>query len=491
MRFQSGALNFNRRAFLAAAGSLAAGPGAHAQDPGQSGVRPPRKLAEAVANFAVAYDPSKAPPELIERARVAFVDTVGVMLGGAHEDVAVLAREMVKAEESAPRATIAASALRATPQLAALANGVAAHAMDYDFSYASGQSVSPVIPALLPLAETLGSTPAEAIAAFIVGAEVAARLVRTAPKISALGGWHAVGMVGPIATAVACARLMKLPAPAIVDAIGISASLASGVSANFGTMTKPLHSGHAARNGIMAALLASKGFTSSATALEGKSGYFDTFNRALPQVAGAFDDLGSRHDLLERGYKIKRYPCGGLSHTAIDATLALREKLGGRVAEIAKVEAGITRNAFQRIGSAYPDSIESAKFSMPYIGAWTVLNGPPALKTFTMAEIGDPRVKAFATKISHRVDPEFADEVEEAPGRVRVTLTNGETLEEKVWYASGSPQNPMTPAQIEAKFMDCARLTMKDEQARRVFAWTSALPEKASFADLWGLLRVG
>ena len=494
MHHSKGPSDLDRRLFLAtsAASVLSASAEmsqAQERKPASAAAGP--APAEAIAKFTLAFDLKSAPPELVERSRIAFIDTLGVMLGGAHEEVAALARDMIMAEGSTPRATVATSALRASPQLAAMANGVAAHAMDYDFSYASGQAISPVIPALLPMAETLGSTPLEVVAAFIVAAEVAARLVRTMPKISALGGWHAVGMVGPIATAAACARLMKLPGPAIVDAIGIAASLSGGVSANFGTMTKPLHSGVAARNGIMAALLAAKGFTSSKSALEGKSGYFDTFNRALPQTDGAFADLGTRYDLLTRGYKLKRYPCGGLGHTAIDATLLLREQLKGGVGEIARVEAGITKNAAQRIKSSYPDSIESAKFSMPYIGAWTILNGPPALRTFTMESIGDAQVKALATRISHHVDAEFADEVEEAPGRVRVTLANGQTFEQKVWYASGSPQNPMTSAQIEAKFMDCALLTKKEAEARRLFAFVSDLPNKPSFDGFWPLLGAG
>ena len=421
---------------------------------------------------------------------ISFVDTIGVMIGGAHEDVAKIARDMVAEEMSQARATVAGSNLRASPQLAALANGVAAHAMDYDFSYASGQAVAPVIPALLPLAEAIGATPRAAMEAFIVGAEVAARLVRASPKISAEGGWHAVGMVGCIATAMAAAKLMKLRPAQIVDAVGISASLSSGLSANFGTMTKPLHAGSAARNGLMAARLAAKGFTASDRALEARAGYFDTFSRALPRVDGAFDDLGQKFDLMERGYKIKRYPCGGLSHTSIDATLALREKISD-VNQIAKIEAGVTKNAFQRIGAHYPTNVENAKFSMPYIGAWTTLYGPPVLKTFTEHALEDARVKAFSAKISHAVDPEFADEVIEAPGRVKVTLTNGQTLEQKVWFASGSPQNPMTPAQLEEKFMDCARLTLGEAQGKRIFQWVSALPGQGTFDALWPMLPVG
>src|SRR5262249_56466598 len=137
------------------------------------------------------------------------------------------------------------------------------------------------------------------------------------------GGGHGVGPIGTAGAAVACARLLKLPAPAIVDAVGISASLANGFSANFGTMTKPLHAGHAARDGMMAALLAQRGFTANPAALEGTNGYYHAFARGLEVTFAPFHDLGRSYDIVERGFKPKRYPCGGLGHTAIDETLEL------------------------------------------------------------------------------------------------------------------------------------------------------------------------
>src|SRR6185436_15454232 len=152
---------------------------------------------------------------------------------------------MVKLEASAPAATIVGRSLRASPQLAAFANGVSAHAMDFDLTYFAGQSIAGLIPAILPVAETTDASPSDMLAAFIIGAEVCARMSRAAPTLSRVGGWHTTGTVGTMAVAAACARLMKVPAAAIPDIIGITASLAAGVTSNFGTMTKPLHSGQA------------------------------------------------------------------------------------------------------------------------------------------------------------------------------------------------------------------------------------------------------
>jgi 2-methylcitrate dehydratase PrpD len=447
-----------------------------------------RSLAEIIAAYVCGFDLAEAPPEVMERCRVAVIDTMGVMLAGSRQQVADIVCEMVADEASGPHSTIVGRSLRASPQLAALANGVAAHAMDYDFTFTRGQAVSAVIPALLPLAEARGATPAEFLAAFIVACEVAARLTRTSPQTS-LAGWHAVGMVGAIAAAVGAARLLGVPASRLADVIGIGASLASGVSANFGTMTKPLHSGHAARNGVMAAWLGGRGLTASPRALEGTSGYFATFGRGLKVDAAPFDDLGRVYNLVEPGYKLKRYPCGGLSHAAIDAALTLHGILAGHETEIVSVDVGLPGAACQRIGGAYPQSIEGAKFSMPYLAAWTLLNGAPYAAAFTERAIADPRVKALAARVSRHPDPEFSDESEDASGRVRVTLADGRTFEEKVLHPSGSPQNPMSEAQIEAKFLDCAGEVMTADRARRLFAWLGRLPQQTSFAEFWPLIH--
>src|SRR5882724_8832913 len=180
--------SFDRRHFLGAGaltlGALTSLPGAawaQAPSTGEAGGKPIGRL---LAEFIAGFELKNAPPEVIDRARVAFIDTMGVMLAGSREEVAHLAVEMVKLEGATQTASIVGQSLRTSPQLAALANGVAAHAMDYDFTFLSGQSVSPVIPALLPLAESTGAAPADCVAAFIVGAEVAARLLRASPRRS-------------------------------------------------------------------------------------------------------------------------------------------------------------------------------------------------------------------------------------------------------------------------------------------------------------------
>ena len=452
----------------------------------QPGAKPVGRM---LAEFIAGFDLKNAPPEVIDRARIAFIDTMGVMLAGSREEVAHLAVEMVKLEGATPTASVVGQSLRTSPQLAALANGVAAHAMDYDFTFFSGQSISPVIPALLPLAESTGASPADCVTAFIVGAEVAARLIRASPRLSNDGGWHSTGTVGSIAAAAACAKLLKLPAEKVADVLGISASLASGIAVNYGTMTKPLHSGNAARNGILAAQLGSHGFTAHAAAFEGTAGFFQTFTRGLSVSLDPFKDLGSRYDLVAFGYSLKAYPSGGRGHTAIEAALALREQIGTRLNDIANIHCMVSKSSAQRINTLWPDSVEAAKFSAAYVVAYSLVHGAPRIPAFTEQALKDERVRALARLVTSAADPDLSDALGDSPAKLKITLKSGETFEHRRDYATGSPKVPMTQAQVEAKFNDCAAQTVSADVARKILATLNAIAERRSFDDFWTLIR--
>jgi 2-methylcitrate dehydratase PrpD len=481
----------DRRLFLGAAGALAlATEPALAQEVKPDAKAPDaaaRKLSDTIADFVVGFDLKSLPPIGVERARLAFIDTLAVMLAGSREQGTQIACDMVRHEEAAPKVSVVGQSFRTSPQLAALANGVAAHIMDYDLSSLLGQPTSPIIPALLPLAESTGATPADVMAAFVVGFEVSMRLARAAPEQASIGGWHAVSSIGTMGAAMACARLLQVPRERIPDILGIAASLSGGLSVNFGTMTKPLHSGTSARNGIMAASLGGRGFTANAAALENPAGYLRSFDRGMKVAVEPFAELGHSYDIVERGFKPKRYPCGGLGHTAIDATLELRDDVKG--AEIATIRTAITRYAASRIGDKYPTSIESAKFSMPYVAAYTALYGAPMLKAFTEESIADEKIKALARKVSITIDPEFADLLNDSPSRVTVTLADGRKLERMRYYASGTPQVPLARVQVEEKFFDCAERSVDKAAATKIFAFLDRFEEQRSFAEFWGLAR--
>jgi 2-methylcitrate dehydratase PrpD len=485
--------SFDRRVFLGAStGSLLGLPGVSlaqqqkSREP-QVGREPAtRAPSQAIADFATGFDLKSAPPIVIERARIAFVDTVGVMLAGSQSSPADIICDIIKLEGSAPVAAIVGRPLRASPQLAAQANGVAAHAMDFDLNTAT-QSVTAVIPAILPVAETTGATPSEMLAAFIVAAEIAARLFRAAPEGWRNSSWHGTGTIGTTAAAIACARLMKLPAERIPDVVGITASMAGGLNVNFGTMTKPLHSGRAAQQGVLAAMLGARGYTANHSALEGRGGYFESF--AQKWTLEPFADLGSRYDLGEMGYRLKAYPSGGLGHTTIDAALELRELVA--LDDIAHIDVAITNYAARRLTDKYPLTEESAKFSGPYLAAYTLVHGAPMFAAFTEEALRDEAVRGLARKVSLTTYAEYADLVEDSPAKVSVTLNDGRKIQRSKYYPSGTVQAPMSSAQIRAKFDVCAAQAINNSAAEKIYAMLSTLGEQPSFAEFWPLLRKG
>jgi len=203
-----------------------------------------------------------------------------------------------------------------------------------------------------------------------------------------------------------------------------------------------------------------------------------------------FDDLGQRYDLIVLGYDLKAYPCGGLAHTSIEAALALRERLAARLDDITSIHCSVTRNAGQRAGLQYPQSIENAKFSLAYVVAYSLVHGAPKIGAFTEAAIRDERVKALARTVSATVDPALGPGTRESPAILKVTLANGESFEQRVDFQTGSIQKPMTQAQVEEKFLDCAAQSVSAQTGRKILAALNALPRQPSLDDLWPLVRL-
>jgi 2-methylcitrate dehydratase PrpD len=453
---------------------------------GNVAVPNPVNPSKLIADFVTGFDLQQAPPLVIDRARIAFVDTVGVMLAGSQLPPADIVCDVIKTEGSAPAASIVGRPLRAAPRLAALANGVSGHAMDFDLTYMAGQSIAAVIPAILPLAEANATAAKEMLAAFIIAAEVAGRIYRAAPKAWRSTGWHSTGVVGSMAAALACARLMKIPVDKIPDVVGIAASTASGITANFGTMTKPLHAGHAAQNGVLAAMLAARGFTAAHFALESGTGYFEDFLHGFEWSTAAFGTLGKSFDLAETGYSIKPYPSGGLGHTAIDATLELRAIV--KPDDIAHVDVAITKFAARRITDRYPQTVEAAKFSAPYLAAYTLIHGAPMLDAFREQALHDQAVRAAARKVAVSIYQEHAELLDGSPAKVTVTLNDGRQIERSRFYPTGSRQAPMTSAQIKAKFDVCATQAVDKPTAEKIYTTLSTLGEQPALTDFWPLV---
>ncbi|MEE8517440.1 MAG: MmgE/PrpD family protein [Alphaproteobacteria bacterium] len=447
-------------------------------------------ISEDIAGFITGFDLDHAPDAAIGLSQVAFLDTIGVMLAGSREPAARIVCDVAAAEGAAQVATVVGSTVRTSPGNAALVNGTATQALDYDLSFMIGQSTAALIPALLPQAECNDATPRQVIASYIVGVEICARLAKCFPTLSSEGGWHGAGVLGTVAAAAALAKLTNQPARVIPAIIGISASMASGVSANFGTMTKPLHAGLAARNGALAVSLGEKGFTGSAAALEGPHGFFSSLAQGLAWDTGGFDDLGQRFYLIDPGYKIKPFACGGLLHCSIEAALKLRGQAQPQIADISRIKIGVSQHAKNRAIDRYPWSEDSSRFSLRYLVAYALIHGAPRLSAFREEAFADDQVRALSERCEIVLDDEFATLTGSgySPGRVTISFGDAERIEHAVYVPTGTRKTPMGADQIKEKFMACATRVLSDQGAWQLYDYLRGFSTHPTLGDLWPMI---
>ncbi|HTF94095.1 MAG TPA: MmgE/PrpD family protein, partial [Verrucomicrobiae bacterium] len=267
-----------------------------------------------LAGFVTDLNYKDIPPKALQTAKIAVRDCLGVALAGSREEDAKICAEIARQENAKEETSVIGQGFKTSALQAAFANGTAAHALDFDHSFTlMGQPTAPIIPAIFALGEALGASGRQLIEAYVAGYEVTAKLVHSL-RDSAHEGWHAPSTLGSFGAAAACGKLLGLNAAQVEMALGITASMAGGVVANFGTMTKPLHVGLGARNGVLAAKLAHGGYTANGKAIESGFGFYQVLHQGTAIHEEAIEELGRSYALLSDGLRIKPYPCGGLTH---------------------------------------------------------------------------------------------------------------------------------------------------------------------------------
>ena len=450
---------------------------------------------EQLATWAASESFEKLPDAAVRAARRAIVDTLGVMLAGAGEVTAARVRAMLAHRRGASEATIVGTALRAPVEDAALANGTAAHALDYDDLHQSlsGHPSVPVLPAALALAERERAAGTALVTAFVVGVELEARLGRVFNPAHYETGWHATATLGVFGAAAASAKLLGASTDTMARTLGIAASMASGIKANFGTDCKPLHAGHAARCGVEAALLAAAGFTSNPRALEHGDGFGSTYGAGNTlawdhAVAG----LGAPHEIVEPGVGVKRFPACASTHQALDATLALAGEHAIDPASVEAVECAVHYLAPHQLIYDRADTGLQGKFSMPYCVSVALLDRAVGFAQFDDDRVRRADVQAFMPKVRMIIHP--AQTTREClPTRfseVTITLKDGTRLERRVSQAKGQPKNPLTDGELEAKFRDCAMRVMPVARVDTLLGQLEAIETVADVSSLARLLTV-
>ena len=298
-------------------------------------------IAETLATRIAGVTYDALPEDARHWAKVAIMDTVGCILAGADEPCARIAGQVAVIGGANGPCVVFGTAHRVGPMDAASINGTAAHALDYDdcSDTLGGHPSAPILPALFALAETRGTNGRDFIAAYVAGWETETRIARGVNFHHYEKGWHPTATLGVFGAAAACAKLLGLSVEKTARALALAATFSSGLKANFGTMTKPLHVGQSARNGLYAALLASEDFTSSTDAIEHRQGFLRVFNGEGNYVVDPIvAEWATPWDIVSPGVAIKQYPCCGSTHPAVDAMLMLVRENNLTPAMVTRIE---------------------------------------------------------------------------------------------------------------------------------------------------------
>ena len=417
-----------------------------------------------LADFAANAVP---PLAALARAAAAVRDTVGVTLAGACEPSARMVQSLA-ADEGAGNCVVLGTDLRVSASWAAQANGVAAHALDYDdmcFVSLAHPSCA-LLPAALAAGELAHASGRTLLEAYVAGFEVECRLGKVMnPRHYHERGWHCTSTIGSVGAAAAAARVFGLSAVQMEHALGIAASSACGLKENLGTMVKPLHAGLAARNGILAACLARLGYEASTRSLDGPQGFLAAMDGEHGGLERALDGLDSHWEILATGITVKLYPSCAATHPAIDALIDLRSEAQFAPEDVDSVDVEVDSMTPRLLLYDRPSSALEGKFSMPFCAAAAIVDGAVGIGTFEPGRMQAPEIQEMLASVRMRANPEFDATAPLSHARVTVRLRDGRVLTRAAEGARGYPARPAPEGQLRAKFVECATRALPNEAA--------------------------
>jgi 2-methylcitrate dehydratase PrpD len=433
------------------------------------------------------------PLEAVSSAKLAILDTVGVTLAGAGEEATMAVERALGAGAMSGPSLVFGRNRRTTCLDAALINGTAAHVLDFDdcSNTLGGHPSAPIVPALVALAEEVDAGGHEVVLAYVAGFETEAHIARAVNFHHYQKGWHPTATLGIFGAAAACARLLGLPEERIATALSLSVSLASGVKANFGTMTKPLHVGQCSRNGLFAALLAREGFTANPKAFEDKEGFLNVFNGP-----GAFDAAkilehwADPLDIVSPGVAIKQYPCCGSTHPAIDAMVQIVRAHRIEPEQVCQIDAWIHARRLAHTNRPDPQSGMDAKFSVQYCVARALMHAKIVQEHFEGNAFRDPEARRIMARV--RVAPytkvQF-DSSNHFGAELEVRLVDGSAYSAKVQSALGrTSENPLSVELLKTKFENCAMRALSPEHVSQLYSSIQRLDHVRSIREVTAMM---
>ena len=428
-----------------------------------------RFAGEVLGEFIAESQWADIAPGLRHDAKRAILNHLGCALGVAHDPAVTTALAVMREFSGPPVATVIGQSVKLDPMAASFVNAVASNLLDFDDTHLATviHPAAPVAPALFALAEQRGFTGAQVLHAFLLGGEVECRIGKAVSPGHYARGWHITSTCGHFGSAAGCAKLLGLSAEQTWHAIGIAASQAAGLVENLPSAAKNVGVGNAARHGILAALLAEKGYKAAPAAIEGPLGFARATGDA-PDLAAITEGLGTHWEIARNTYK--PYPAGIVFHAVIDACLELRAEVGA--AEIAHVTVAGDALLLAR-GDRVVANERDARVSIHHSAALGFVRGRAGVADFEMPAVVDPALAAFRAKVVAKLD----ESLPRGATIVTVRLADGRELQRKVIAPRGSLEHPMSDAQLAAKFRDNAGIAGFADRADEAIAAAWALEE--------------
>jgi 2-methylcitrate dehydratase PrpD len=415
---------------------------------------------EQLANFVSTIQYETIPKEAVSTAKQAVLDCLGCIIAGANEPAVKITSDYARAVNGSPEAGVICQGFKTSAEMAAWINGVAGHCLDYDdvgIMSVHGNmhpSVS-ILPVVLALGVRNHASGKEILTAFIAGIETELRLGFVMGKQISGAGWHPTPVLGVMGATAAASRMLSLNVEQIRWSFGIASSFASGLQPNFGTMTKPLHAGNAARGGVVAGLLAARGFDGNQKIFEEPLGFSNLFGGKGTAERISQDTRWNESWQIIRGIAFKPYPSCRGTHPGIDAMLELKREFSLNVNDVASVSCKVNPWDLELLRYHNPQNALEAKFSLEYCLAVALLHGLVSLAHFTETCMKDPKIKNVIGKTNCFSPADWADSPKLCQ-ELTIKDHSGKEYTKKVSKPKGDPNNPMSDQELAYKFEDCA-----------------------------------
>jgi len=457
-------------------------------------------LTESLASFVVNTRQDDIPAEALDKAKKAIADTFAVILAGANSEVTEPLLEYVRKYGPPGESPILGTRLSVSSDTAALINGTFGHALDFDdvLTMMPGHPSAVIVSALLA---DLGNRPLSGRAflnAYQIGLEVGAKIGLGITIGHTHRGYHGTGTLGIFSATAALCRSLQLDVPATRTAFGIASSMASGLQCNFGTMTKPLHTGLAARSALLAARLADSGLTAMQAALEGKNGFFEAYGVEQSDCDVTARNLGKPWFIVDPGLSLKKFACTYAAHRGIDAVLEFRRRHPFEAKNVTLLECRVPPGGLRSMVYASPKNGLESKFSMQYALAAGLLDGQYTLSTFTDQAVNRPEIQETMKRINVFEDARCANDdpllhtlSPGSRGFVEATIhfDNGTVDTVRIDKPTGHPTRELDWDAIGEKFHDCAQACVSPERAREAYQLLEKFEDIADVNELVNLLH--